>query len=122
MAIFSRRVLQRILDKNAHFLSRGQIRSQVDHLNRMHAESSVHAEWEVVLLNAFCKIGKVFHEKKFGGARKGDIYFESLADSKDAFLADITTISDKGLDKLTSFQWLFDELMRIVKEYGKAAG
>jgi hypothetical protein len=80
-------------------------------------ESSVHAEWEVVLLNAFSKIGKVFHEKQFGGSRKCDVYFESLT-GQDAFLADITTISDKGLDKLNSFQWVFDELMRTVRDHG----
>ena len=63
MAIFSRRILQRIINENARILSDGQLRSHIKRLNRMHKTLELGDEWEVVLLNAFSKVGRVTHEE-----------------------------------------------------------
>lgn len=114
MAIFSRRILQRLINENARFLLEGQTKKHVQHLNRMPKDLTLAYEWEVVLLNGLSKIGKVLHERNFGG-RKVDIYFETFDNPKAYFLADITTISDKGLDEINPFQALQSMLYDLVR-------
>jgi hypothetical protein len=118
MAIFTRRTLQRLIDENAKILSRKQIKKHVDELNRMHERRSLAFEWEVVLINAFSKVGKVQHEHSFGGSRKPDLYFESEEDPTKCFVADITTISDKGFEGSNSIEALREDLLRRVQEKG----
>lgn len=116
MAIFSRRILQRLLNENGAILSRKQLRKHVDDLNRMHETLTLAPEWEVVLLNAFSKVGKILHES--GPAGTSDLYFESRIDPKERFVADITTVSDKGFDTQHAFNELDSELRRRVEERG----
>lgn len=118
MAIYSRRILQQLINENTGFLSKKQLKKHVFELNRMHETLSLAFEWEVVLLNAFSKVGKIAHEKNFGGSREPDLYFESLFDPKQRFAADITTLSDKGLEGNNPYEALFNELMKIVREHG----
>lgn len=84
----------------------------------MHRTLSLAFEWEVVLLNAFSKVGRVRHEASFGSRRTPDLYFESNADSKQCFAADITTISDKGFEDSNPYQVLQDELNNRVEKHG----
>jgi hypothetical protein len=118
MAIYSRRILQHLINENAEVLSRKQIKKHVFELNRMHQTLSLAFEWEVVLLNAFSKVGKIAHERNFGGTREPDLYFESTSDPNQRFAADITTLSDKGLEGNNPYETLFDELMKTVRERG----
>ena len=92
MAIFSRRTLQRLINENAKFLTRKQIKTHVEKLN----QGDLGAEWEVVLLNVFSKLGNVEHERNFNG-KKPDIYFTSDNNLLD-FLSDIKTVSDEGIE------------------------
>jgi len=116
MAIFSRRILQRLLDENGALLSKKHLRKHVDDLNRMHETLTLAPEWEVAVLNAFSKVGKVLHES--GPAGTSDLYFESRSAPKERFVADITTISDQGFDKKHAFDELDNELRRRVEERG----
>jgi hypothetical protein len=121
MAIFSRRILQRLIDENASFLTAKQVKKHVVELNNPENECYLAFEWEVVLLNALSKIGKseLAHEKSFeGGTRFADIYFESCNDRTHNFIADITTVSDKGIDKQNPFDALFEGIMYRVAEKG----
>jgi hypothetical protein len=118
MAIFSRRTLQRLIDENDKFLLKRQIKKHVRELNRMDKDPSLAFEWEIVLLNAFSKIGKVTHEKNFGGRKNADLHFESLDDPNQNFVVDITTISDKGLDKKNPVDALHGQLMKIAADRG----
>jgi hypothetical protein len=118
MSIFSRRLLQRIIDENAHFLPPRQNRDLVSKLNRMHIDQTLSPEWEVVLLYGFSNAGRVFHERDFGGSKRADIYLELAHDPDKNFIADITTVSDKGLEELNPFMFFWLELMRRVKEQG----
>jgi hypothetical protein len=124
MAICSRRILQRLTDENAEFLSRKQVRNQINKLNRNDVavshgqEPLLDAEWEVILLNAFSKVGKIEHEPDFGGRRRPDLYFVSSADPGQRFAADITAISDKGFEGQNPYPALWDELMKRAGERG----
>lgn len=115
MAIFSRRVIQHLIDENARFLLPRQTKEHIRRLNSAD-ESSLDAEWEVVLLNALSKLGKVVHVPDFGS--RPDIYFVSEAEPTQPFIADIATISDRGLEGRYPVRALWDRLMKIVRERG----
>lgn len=115
MAIFSRRTLQRLINENASFLSKRQIKKHVDALNKADAES-LGFEWEVVLLNVFNKLGTVRHEPPMG--RTPDIHFISDNDPSQEFIADIATVSDRGVDDAVPIQALYIKFSDIVYERG----
>jgi len=121
MAIFSRRILQRLINENYKFLLRGKVRKHVDGLNRAHKDLTLAHEWEVVLLNALSKtlskVGKIEHEKKFG-SRLIDICFESFENPTHNFLAEITTVSDKRLEEDNPVEALREQLVTIVRDHG----
>lgn len=110
MAIFSRRTIQRLINENASFLTRRQIKTHVDKLNK----GDISAEWEVVLLNVFSKLGKVEHERNFNG-KNPDLYFTSEDHTLD-FLADIKTVSDEGVELKNPRKQLEERLHNEVKE------
>lgn len=110
MAIFSRRTLQRLVNENVRFLTRRQTKSHVDKLN----QGDLGTEWEIVLLNVFSKLGKVEHEKNFNGKRP-DIYFISSNHLLD-FLADIKTVSDKGIETKNPQSYLWERLHKEITE------
>ncbi len=113
MAIFSRRTLQRLLNENATFLKKRQTQKHVEELNKGKLET----EWEVVLLNVFNKLGRVEHEPRFNKSQKKiDILFSSASDHRVEFLADITTVSDKGIDELNPVRQFADRLDDIIIE------
>ena len=120
MAIFSRRVLQQLIDDNARFLRRRHVKKHVDMLNKG-GESSLPFEWEVVVLNAFSRFGTVRHEPSLGGARTPDIHFICVGDPNQTFIADIATVSDQGLDEKNPAEALFYEVLRLVAERGLRA-
>src|SRR5258706_11465033 len=94
IALFTRRVIGKCLDKNAEFVSTAKLRDWVQRLNKV-SNDYVATEWEVVLLWAFEKFGKVRHEPPLG-RRPLDVVFESF-DGKLRFAADIVAISDQTL-------------------------
>ena len=70
-------------------------------------------EWEVIVLNAFSKVGSVEHEKDFGGRRYPDLHFISNNEPSQFFVADITAISDIGFEGQNPYDALWDELMNV---------
>lgn len=112
MAIFSRRTLQRLINENAAFLRRTQLEAHVKQLNA----GGLSAEWEVVLLNVFNKLGKVIHEQRFK-TKKPDLYFEP-GNSNLEFLADIKSIWDEGFDRKNPVRLLIDRLHDEVLKHG----
>lgn len=120
MAICSRRTLQRLINENAKFLTRKQVRTLVDKLNKNDVAASkgqkpnLATEWEIILCNVFSKLGTVEYERTFGGRRYPDLHFLALNDPNQFFTADITAISDNGYKGLNPFDALFDELMERV--------
>lgn len=61
MALFTRRVIQKCLDDNAEFVSSSHLWDWVQRLNRI-SNNYVATEWEVVLIRAFARFGKITHE------------------------------------------------------------
>src|ERR1051326_5857290 len=118
MAIFNRRIIQRLIYENAEFLPRRQVKKNVDELNRMHVTQTLTPEWELVLINALSKVGRVQHEQSFGGSTRPDIFFECASNPTVQFVADIRTVSDKGFEDANPYRPLFDRLMERVQERG----
>ncbi len=124
MAIFSRRIIQRLLNENDDFLGRRQTKRFVQELNRVCDTSkpgrkiTLSWEWEVLLLNVFSRVGKLAYEKGFGGRTKGDIYFQSRQNTDYCFLADVVTISDRGLHQRNPVDVLSRELRDKVQVCG----
>lgn len=116
MAIFSRRTIQRLINENAEFLKPKQSKTHVNKLNKCD-ESFIDTEWEVVLLNAFSKLGTVIHEPELKGTNP-DIHFTAHSTPSESFIADIATLTDKGLSENYPVEAFRNELMDIVLERG----
>jgi len=113
MALFTRRVLQKCLDDNAEFVSTDVLRNWVQRLNRV-SNDYVATEWEVVLLRAFARFGKVRHEPPLG-RRSVDLVFES-SDGKLQFAADIVAISDQPLHEKNPIDRFRDEFNKRIEK------
>jgi hypothetical protein len=116
MAIFSRRTIQRLINENAEFLTKTQLKEHVRRLNRLD-ENFLNTEWEIALLNAFHKLGKVVHEPKLRGTNP-DIHFTSRINPNHSFIADITTLSDKGLKQSYPSELFHDRFIELVRQRG----
>ncbi len=115
MAIFSRRILQRIINENARILSREQIARHVDALNKA-SEDSIPFEWEVVLINALTKLGNVVYEPNLGGQKRIDLHFSSNIEPGQSFIGDIATVTDKGYQAENPLKAFDNELRRIINK------
>jgi hypothetical protein len=90
-----RRTIRRMLRENSTFLEPGQLRDFARKLNKAD-QKSIHSEWELALLNVFAKSGQVAHERQFGN-KLPDIYFSTGPRPNQTLIADVRTVSDKGL-------------------------
>lgn len=117
MGIFSRRVVNRLLEENSHFLPKDKLNLQIKHLNGTSPVQRVTTEWEIAVLNGLQKLGlQPLYEPRFaGGSSVLDVLVKYQAEEA---LIDITTASDRGLDEENPFQRLADELIRRVRERG----
>lgn len=115
MAIFSRRIVQRMLDENASFLTKAQLEQHVSKLNREDFQS-FDTEWEVAVLNAFGKLGKVVHEPALEGPALLDLLYTH--DDGSSFLADITSVSDEGFEEQSPFKAFYVELQERLRKAG----
>jgi hypothetical protein len=71
---------------------------------------SIAAEWEIVILGALAQFGNMQHEPDLPGRAKPDIRFEQ---DDLCFIADITTVSDRGLIEQNAINELSEELLKI---------
>jgi hypothetical protein len=109
MALFSRRTIQRMLDENARWMLPRQVQRHVRTLNDSDSEHILPTEWEVAVLNGLSKLGEVVHEPKLRGSSKPDVLFRPRTNCP-AVLADVTTVSDKGLQAHNPIDALLDDL------------
>jgi hypothetical protein len=119
MALFSRRSLQQMLNDNARFLRPEDVEEHVRRLNNVR-DDYLSTEWEVSLLNALSKVGRVQHEPDLGGSRFVDTLFSSPLPFE--FAADITTISDQPLQKRNPTDRLWEELRRQARKWKIVTG
>lgn len=97
------------------FLSVKQVRNHINELNKSDTRKFLDYEWEVVLLNAFSKLGKICHEKKFGGNSKPDLFFEDYVNSDNNFLADIKTFTDLGYEEKYDIEEFHSTIYKLAK-------
>jgi len=119
MALFSRRVLQRVLDENAAFLRPKELLDICNLLNIVR-DDYLATEWEQVILNAASKIGSIEYQPVLAG-RRPDLLFKSKLSSFE-FLAEITTASDKGLKRLNPVDALHEEFARHQRKRNLVTG
>ena len=119
MPIFSKRTLQRLIDENSRFLTKEQLLKHINGLNKSN-EDSINFEWEVVLLNAFNKLGKLSHEPTLAGKSRPDLLFSHPTGTE--LLAEIATVSDRGFEAENPLEPFLSELTRMRNKYGLKQG
>ena len=117
MPIFSRRVIQALIDRSPAFLSESQISKFVGPLNGNPA-GVIPREWELALLSALSKLGAVKYEPSLGGKKNPDVLFTLHAPQTGFFLAEMTTVSDKFANEENPIDELQIELWRLVRKRG----
>jgi hypothetical protein len=115
MAIFSRRLVQQMLNENAAFMTTEALGQQVSRLNAKGFQI-IDTEWEVATLNAFSKVGIVEHETTLGGASRTDLLFIHRDGSQ--LVADIATVSDEGHEAKTGVRASEVQLKERLKNEG----
>jgi len=115
MAIFSKEDLENCQAENNKFLENEQIEKFTNKLEKNSLNFA--DEWEIVVLNVFSKCGEIIHEPdNLGGATKPDLYFIFNNEKNIEFLADITTISDRGVDEKFPYKKLQARFFNILFE------
>ena len=118
MAIFSRRTIQRLINENALFTEKKDLKEQINKLNlekKNTGKDAISAEWEIVILNVLANAGKVSHHQKFVGTTQPDIYFEL---NNASFVADVVAVSDDGKNKQNPVEELKEWLDQTISEFG----
>lgn len=115
MAIFSRRAVQDLINKNSSLLNAQQLRRKVSILNDGRV-ATLPTEWELALLYAFATLGQVLHENDCGGDTRPDIQF-TPAGTRNSIAIDITVVSDKHLHKENPYDALMQALLRRLRRY-----
>lgn len=105
--IYQRRALQRRLDELRGVLGAEVVEKLADRLNRAGSDQ-VAAMWEVVVLHGLSKCGTLRNEVALASGRRPDIGFENDALR---MTADVTAVSDEGLDKDNPY----DELSELIE-------
>ncbi|MSU49153.1 MAG: hypothetical protein EXS37_08740 [Opitutus sp.] len=107
MAIFSRREIQRRIDRAVPLLVKPQLETIVDRLNRL-GRAAVEAEWELIWITSLAQAGRVLHEPRLAKAtRYPDLHFKNETVE---FVADVTAVSDSGYDEENPVDDLHDAL------------
>src|SRR6185295_18420983 len=115
MAIFSRRIVDKMLRENSAFLSREQLDQQVTRLNSADFQP-IDTEWEIAVLNAFSKFGDVRHEPPLDGTSRLDLLFTAHDGSQ--LLADVTSVSDEGFEDKSPVKAFYVELQERLRKAG----
>ena len=116
MAMFARRVLQTMLDHLAAHLPLEARKKLARELNQQ-SRSALGFEWETALLFGFSHIGKIEYEAPSLRGPRPDITFVEHSDTPVRFTADITTVSDEGLEEENPAMRLSMALTRLKHRY-----
>jgi hypothetical protein len=105
-----------MLTENAQFLTKEQLDQHVSRLNGKGFQT-LDAEWEVAVLNAFSKLGKIEHEPVLEGTAKLDLLFTH--DTGSSFLSDVVSVSDDGFEeKKAAVKTLYAEMQKRLEAAG----
>lgn len=121
MAMFARRSLQRLLSELKNKLTPAAIEKLVHELNR-HDASALGYEWELALLSALSQVGAVTYESDIHpGSRRPDLTFVAEEGSI-RFVADVTMVSDAGLEEENPVLRFSQSLYRLKRKHGLSGG
>jgi hypothetical protein len=116
MAMFARRSLQRLLDALKETLSLAACVKLAHELNRQNT-SALGFEWELALLFALSRVGSITYEaESHPGPRRPDITFAE-EDGPIRFVADVTMVSDAGLEEENPVMRFSQSLHRLKRKY-----
>jgi len=118
MAIFSRRVLQRMLDATEHLLTPAQRDRRLRLLNAANDES-LDTEWEVVLVYGLSQLGSLHHEREMPGSARPDLLFEREGFE---FVVDIAAVNDRAYEEANPLDRFQKEFWRRLRKAGLPTG
>jgi hypothetical protein len=116
--IFARRALQRRLDDLRAVLGDEAATALASRLNRS-GKDRLAAMWELVVLHGLSEQGNLAIERPLPSGRRPDIAF---ANDDIGFVADVTSISDDGLDEQNPYEELSTILEATKKKLGLKIG
>lgn len=119
MALFSRRFLQCALDESSAYASAKQRQDLCKLLNTAR-DDYLATEWEIALLHVLSKLGSLQHEQDYPGTSHPDLLFTS--NDGLSFVADITSVSDKGLHQQNPYDALQEEFFYRQRKLGLNGG
>ncbi|MFN4275871.1 MAG: hypothetical protein ACK4FJ_06190 [Ferrovibrio sp.] len=117
MFVFSRRTLQALINALHGVVSDDQLQRMVDRLNTPGLDR-ISASWELVWISALQSIGTVQHEKELPDGRKPDVDFSDTGSPDIRFIADVTAISDIGIEEANPVRVLSEEIVRFARRSG----
>jgi hypothetical protein len=98
-------------------LTCSQLDSLATRLN-LNNRDSVAAEWEVCVLFALSNLGHVTYELRLPGTTRPDIFFKANSATELRFIADVTCISDAGLEEKNPIGELTDLVVAKARKLG----
>lgn len=116
--IFSRRSLQRRLDEIRAVISSDAADDLAARLNRP-GRDRMAAMWELVILHALSLQGTLATERELPSGRRPDVRFDN---GSITFTADITCVSDEGLDETNPYHELSQEIEAAKTRLGMPIG
>lgn len=121
--VFSRRSMQARITGLEKILEPAQVAALVKRLNAKDA-SRLHAMWELVILHGLSRVGCLQHEQVLSNGRCPDVDWKIPKKDGDflSVVADITAISDSGLDDQNPFGLLSQEVYRLASKFGLNPG
>ena len=119
--IFARRSIQRFVNRLSVTLPREAIEKLVRNMNR-NDHASLDFEWEVSVLFALSRIGKIDYEADHGGKSRADATFRLPGQDTVCFVADIATVSDRGLEEENPIPMLSSFLHEKARSLGLSGG
>lgn len=116
--IYQRRALQRRLDELRAVFGSETIDNLAARLNRA-GKDRIAAMWEVVVLHGLSKCGDLHNEVPLASGRRPDIEFQN---GTLRFIADVTAVSDEGLDNDNPYHELSDLIEDAKRKLGLPIG
>jgi hypothetical protein len=117
--LFSRRTVQKSLNSLGGQLPHDILDVLAQKLNT-YGQSRLPTMWEVILLSALSRLGQVRHEVVLPSGKRPDLSFKTRGGLE--FVADITCVSDAGLDEQNPVEYLADQIEACKKRLGLPIG
>ena len=119
--IFARRSIQRFINSLSETLPQEAVEELVRKLNRNDL-GSLDFEWEVAVLFALTSVGRIDYESGHGGKKHPDVTFRLPGQETVSFIADITTVSDRGREEANPIPMLSSFLHEKAESLGLSGG